>query len=45
MIRKMLIALRTDDIKVISEYYLSEFITYSIIKLFLHDFQQKKIEH
>ena len=37
-----LIALRTDDVTVMSEYYLSEFIIYSC--LFLH-FQQKKIVH
>ena len=36
------IALRTDIVKVIPEYYLSEFIIYSC--LFWH-FQQKKIVH
>ena len=39
---KLAIALRTDDVTVMSEYYLSEFIIYSC--LFLH-FQQKKIVH
>ena len=41
-IKVFLIALRTDDVKVISDYYLSEFIIYFC--LFLH-FQQKKMVH